>query len=290
MPKRTQSHVTADIAVARVVSIFTDLGWACQTVEKDYGEDVFVQPSVNESVDPFRLWVQVKGTEDAETLKNKEGRLVWRVSHEHILRWIRSLETVVVVLWDIKSDRGFWLKPREEFTEWDCFLSENRQASLLFRKESLFDKTAANKLMWDARVEHYALLLAQAKATETRILKEREENPNAYPDFRNPAHTLIFDFLRMLGFIGKDGVSSELRKKIERLSEKLVKEDSNIDIRKARISSLLIVILGLAHEKCDWLAIPQDFLWEAVNVAAIAIGVTEGFEKGETSSIASEAP
>jgi len=56
MPKRTQSHVTADIAVTRVTSIFTELGWACQTVQHDYGEDVFVQSAIDESVDPFRLW------------------------------------------------------------------------------------------------------------------------------------------------------------------------------------------------------------------------------------------
>ncbi|MDE3067018.1 MAG: DUF4365 domain-containing protein [Verrucomicrobiota bacterium] len=281
MPKRTQSHVTADIAVTRVVSIFTELGWACQTVEHDYGEDVFVQSAVNESVDPFRLWVQVKETEDAEVLRNKEGRFVWRVSHDHVLRWIRSLETIVVVLWDIKTDRGYWVEPREEFTEWECYLPDRKQASLLFSESKLFDRAAANKLIWEARITHYSLLIALAKAMEFRILKAKEKDPNAHSDFRNPIHTLTLDLLRALDFIGKDGVSSEERKKIEGVAQRLVKDDPTLPIKRARLSSLLLAILSHAHKKCPGLAVPEDMLFEVVKTAGVAIGVTEAFETGD---------
>lgn len=280
MPKRTQSHVTADIAVARVVSIFTDLGWACQTVEHDYGEDVFVQSAVNESVDPFRLWVQVKGTQDVEALKNKEGRFVWRVSHDHVLRWIRSLETIIVVLWDIKSDRGYWVEPREEFTEWECYLPDRKQASLFFSESKTFDRSTANKLIWEARIAHYSLLISNAKTTEARILKAREKDPGAYPDFRSSVHTLTLDLLRILDFFGEDGVKSDIRKKIEGSAQRLVKDDPALSIQKARLSSLLLAILVYADRKCSGLGLPEDMLREIVKTAGVAIGVTEAFEKG----------
>jgi hypothetical protein len=281
MPKRPQSHVTADKAVSRVVSIFTELGWACQTVEHDYGEDVFVQSAVNEQVDPFRLWVQVKGTEDAGRLKNKNGRFVWRVSHDHVLRWIRSLETVVVVLWDIKQNRGFWVKPSEEFSEWDCYMTESKQASLLFSESKIFDCVAANSLVWEARVGHYDLLLTQALAAESNVLEKRKKNPHAYPDFRSKTDTLALDFIRIIGFLGKDGVSLELRQKIKRGAEKFTKDDPATNERKAMLQAVLLTILGLAHGRSPYLGIPEKLLFEAVKVAGVALGVTEAFERGE---------
>jgi hypothetical protein len=281
MPKRSETHVTADIAVARVMSIFTGLGWACQTVEHDYGEDVFVQPAINESVDPFRLWVQVKGTGDAKALRNKDGLLVWRVSHDHILRWVRSLERIIVVLWDIKTNQGYWTEPREEFTEWGCYQTKRKQASLLFNEAKVFDRVVANKLIWDARIEHYDLLVTHAKTMELRVIKDRKEDASAHPNFRNPVPTLAFDLLRLIDFIGSDGVSSQVRKRIEGIARQFVRENPKLDIRDAKGSSLLYVIVELINKKCPGLSISEDLLLEISPIAGMAIYATEAIELGD---------
>jgi len=281
MPKRTQSHVTADKAVSRVVSIFTDLGWACQTVEHDYGEDVFVQSSVNEQVDPFRLWVQVKGTEDAERLKDKNGNFVWRVSHEHILRWIRSLETVVIVLWDIKQDQGFWIKPHEAFQEWECFFKKRKQASLSFDKTKPFNRDAANALIWKARTGHYSILLNQTKTLELQVEEARQKDPNAYPKFQSRAPTLAIDFLSIIGFLGADGVSPKLRRKVRKLAKSFIVENPKQTQKGAHIQSLILTILALINERCGGVGVPHNLLLELIKASSAAIGVTEAFERGE---------
>lgn len=253
------------------MSIFTNLGWACQTIEHDYGEDLFVQPMFDESVDPFRIWVQVKGTNDAETLRNSAGQLAWRVSHGHILRWIRSLETNVVVLWDIKTNRGYWTLPRTEFNEWECYQSKQNQATLLFQDENLFDLGSANKLIWDSRIEHYDSLIALARTTESRVMKDRRDDSSAHPHYRSPVASLAFDLLRLIGFIGRNGVSRQLRKSIECLARRWVRENPKCSLRDARGSSLLLVICELLNKKCLGLSIPEDLLLEVAPIAALAI-------------------
>lgn len=281
MPKRTQSHITADIAVTRVVSIFTGLGWACDTVEHDYGEDVFVQAAANGRVDPFRLWVQVKGTQDAETLRNKRGDFVWRVSHDHVLRWVRSLETVVVVLWDMKSDRGFWMKPHEDFSEWDCYATQRKSASLVFCEDRLFDAASANAMMWRARVTHYALLVRQASSLEVEVLRQREKDPHAFPNYRSRVPTLALDFLELIGFVDDSGVPSDLRQKLNGMTTGFARENPGAAPKKCQLRSLLLAILALANKRCPDLAVPENLLCEGVKAAAVAIGVTEAFERGD---------
>lgn len=160
-------------------------------------------------------------------------------------------------------------------------MPKRKQAALRFKEEKRFERATANKLIWDARLTHYQLLMIHAKEIEARVLKAREGNPNAYPDFRNQVHTLSMDLLRMIGFIGSGVGSRDTREKIEKVAQNLAKDDPSVTIRQARLTSLLLTILSLANKKCVGLAIPDELLFEMMKVAGVAMDVTDAFERGD---------
>ena len=103
MPIRSASHRIADRAVSAVTALCNRIGWACEVVVNDYGEDLLVQPTLADRVDNCRLWIQVKGTEDVARFETASG-LSLPVSFDHAVRWTRSADLVVVALWDVSRD------------------------------------------------------------------------------------------------------------------------------------------------------------------------------------------
>jgi hypothetical protein len=61
MPKIPRTHNLAAIAVSQVRLLFEKAGFACDETKADYGEDLVIIPSLAGQVDPFRIYVQVKG-------------------------------------------------------------------------------------------------------------------------------------------------------------------------------------------------------------------------------------
>jgi hypothetical protein len=43
MTRRLRSHVLGDLAVAKLTDLFTEVGWTCEKIEQDYGEDLMVR-------------------------------------------------------------------------------------------------------------------------------------------------------------------------------------------------------------------------------------------------------
>src|SRR5216683_4741955 len=119
MPKRPKSHQIADTAVTRVSRVFHAAGFVCERNIGDYGEDLIVQPIHQDVVDPFKMYVQVKalgkGTRGGARSRSNFTRTFPR---DHIRKWIRSPELVIVAFWLERSDVIYFAVPARQWTEW----------------------------------------------------------------------------------------------------------------------------------------------------------------------------
>src|SRR4051794_40418719 len=118
MPIRHRSHKIGDVATTDVMAIWQSCGFACEIIHHDYGDDLLVQTELNGQVDPHKIWVQVKSIENKGKL-NMPDQITNYIERETVLKWIRSPDIVVFVVWSIIEKKGYWCVPALEFTEWD---------------------------------------------------------------------------------------------------------------------------------------------------------------------------
>ena len=198
MPHRPDSHIVSDKALHSVMDICIQCGWACEPVHKDYGEDILVQTSYNGIVDHSRIWIQVKGTRNLNKHYSKKYGYSMKVSLDHALKWVRSADLVVVVLWDVEKNYGLWSLPKDCVNEWDWYLLKTEKSRLIFSENSLFDLENALKIGWIARFNHYMSLILNARDRDLAHLRYsvRSNNPNI--DYKNRAPLIAYDFVRLI--------------------------------------------------------------------------------------------
>lgn len=209
MPLRTDEHVIADLAVGAVTRIVHECKWACERVVADYGEDLLVQPTVDEEVDHCRIWIQVKGTRELARFQRSDGHLTLSVDFDHALKWIRSADLVVVVLWDVEQGIGYWTLPLECVDQWDLYALQTKQASLRFGGASRFTQETLKWLGWRAREHHYSMLLSDA-LVDAEIAHSMGINNGTSGRAQSRVPLIAFDFLSRLGVVTTSGVHEDV--------------------------------------------------------------------------------
>lgn len=242
MPKRPIDHRTADEALAAVERLFIECGCATQRVYPDYGEDLVVQPSLNGTIDPNRIWVQVKGTRNRDRFRVKDGYRL-RVSTETALKWARSSDTVIAVLWDVVEETGVWAIPADQIEDWDLVFDRPKTLGLFLPDEN-FDLQAVQDCIWDARLEHYSnlLLLSKAIAAFEAGTRPGEEVSSLWP-------LVAFDFLRMIGFFeqGDKPIGKQLLGDYLAAAERLVRNEG-IEESEARATIAMLMVAARVEE------------------------------------------
>ncbi|HST70473.1 MAG TPA: DUF4365 domain-containing protein [Solirubrobacterales bacterium] len=195
MPARPESHVVSDQAVAAVMGVVAQAGYAAEVVSQDYGEDLLVQTSHAGRMDASRLWLQVKGTAVLERYQTASGDLRMSVTFDHALRWSRSADLVVVVLWDVKASEGWFALPLDQVDPVEGFVSEQRTMRLRFDRTQQFSPEAVRQLAWDSRIEHFRQLMLNAKSIDLERQECGEES--------KLASLVALDFLILLGVAEK---------------------------------------------------------------------------------------
>jgi hypothetical protein len=170
MTRRTRSHETGDQAVASVSKIWSTAGCSYELVRSDCGDDLLVQTSLRERVDPYRIAVQVKGTRNVSRYRTRRG-IAFPVDRRHLLYWSRGRHCVLV-LWDVLHDEGWFAFPGHAFSDRKLF--ESRQQVLTVPLKWRFDTHAAKRLAWFCRLDHYSSLLIEASYWD-RFAKEYAE-------------------------------------------------------------------------------------------------------------------
>lgn len=193
MPKRPTQHVIADRAAAAVGAVVADAGFAVETVQSDYGEDLLVQTSLNGEMDASRIWVQVKGTAQIAKHCSADGSWTYSVPVEHSRRWRRTADMVIIVLWDVKRGHGRYAISRD--------LDDGAKSAVArFDPSRCFDTVAMVRIGWLARIGRYCDLLMTAKASGA-FEQELEGGPPTEAHKRMVG--LAIDLLRDLGALNK---------------------------------------------------------------------------------------
>jgi hypothetical protein len=213
MPKRPSSHVVADIAVNAVMGVFAACGWAGEVVHKDYGDDLFVQTTHKGIVDHNRIWVQVKGTQKLEQfLAKKDNAYRFKVPIGHALKWVRSADLVVFVLWDTRRQMGVWTLPKEQLRGWDCYVVSASNVYLRFKPDDKFDANSAAKIGWLARIDYYSNLISRAQIQDYDCRLTGNSVLPTGPNLAGGQHLtqlpfILCDFFRLLSIMdeGEEG-------------------------------------------------------------------------------------
>jgi hypothetical protein len=201
MPLRPEKHVTGDIALNQVIDVCIRSGWACEVVHKDYGDDLLVQTSINENVDPFKIWIQVKGTKNIDRYRRKNGGYKYPLPYDHAFKLIRSKDLTIVVLWDVTRSIGYWNNPRVSIDQWEMYLGPDEIVKLRFSDDLVFDTDQAQLIGWRARIEHYAILVSHASISDFWVTELSDEASSNRNKFREQTILLAHDFLRIIGVL-----------------------------------------------------------------------------------------
>jgi hypothetical protein len=260
MPNRPSSHVISDKAVAQVMSIVASCEFAAEAVHKDYGEDLLVQTKLGSDVDPHRMWIQVKGTENPARFITQRHGMHLKISEDHAFRWLRSTELVVVVLWDVVKNQGWWSLPSRSLSEWEVRVESPGLVRLPFPTTQLFDVDALLRLAWVARIEHYHSLVVRAEAANEEAARWKREHSSLLP-------LICFDFLRLLDIVQEEGLS-ELFMRLYRngMRKRFPDWDESRDGPQMN-GVLTLVLLHRVDEVCKG-GLPGELMYSCVHMLA----------------------
>jgi hypothetical protein len=169
--------------------MLADAGHAVNHVMKDYGEDLLIETSHSGRIDATRLWIQVKGTAVIDRYRSKDGSLRYSFPVEHVLRWIRTADAVVVVLWDTQAWQGWYADPSQLEGR---FLYPQNTVTLRFEQADMLTPESLHKLVWNSRVRHYNNLCIRATES-TQSFRGAERG------VQSVCSIVALDFLVLLG-------------------------------------------------------------------------------------------
>jgi hypothetical protein len=110
---RTRQHIIADLGVNYVERQILLAGFTLERITRDYGIDLNMTTfSPNGQVENEFVWFQVKATDNLQ-LNADEAFATVRIESADFRYWLMQVMTVILVLFDVKNDRAFWLETQE---------------------------------------------------------------------------------------------------------------------------------------------------------------------------------
>ncbi|UCC80747.1 MAG: DUF4365 domain-containing protein [Candidatus Zixiibacteriota bacterium] len=232
MTKRTDTHVISSTALAQIRKIVSKAGFKTEPAKKDDGEDLIINTFCDAKTDAFRILIRVIGTRRLRRYRSKKYGVSIILPADHILKWIRSPETIIVVLWDVEKKSGFWAIPDYEFDTGEIIIEKNNNTRLVFPSRNKFNAAILKRLVWKIRVSHYNTIVKSA----FRDL----ENPELPEKYRQQKRIKIYDignlFLNYIGAFSNCGIERDLINGLRSLKE-IIPE--NLLIQSALILAIL---------------------------------------------------
>lgn len=128
--RRTREHVIADLAVNYVERLILMCGHTMHRVVHDYGLDATIRTySPKGEVESGAVWLQIKATDHVQWLRSKQS-IRMRSHRKDLLSWIREPNPVVLVVYDAKKDRAYWLHIQHEMEGGRLFELARKGASV----------------------------------------------------------------------------------------------------------------------------------------------------------------
>lgn len=274
MPRRPDSHVVADIALNRVMSICADCGWAVEVVHKDYGDDLLVQPHYYSLIDDNRIWIQVKGTRNIDRMRRKDFGYSIGVPVDQAFKWARSADLSVVVLWDVDKDFGLCCIPKNDMDEWNWRNLRSKTLRLNFNENSIFNKEQLQKIGWIARIDQYATLVTRARERDVTYLRWEDETEVAKSGHKSWVPLIAFDFLKLLFILGSESVDKAFVKSLRNAQAHILKKVTLEPGQDAEYMATIMAILGRVHHLSNGCGVHNVLLEACTDVAHAFVRAT----------------
>jgi hypothetical protein len=112
---RTREHVLDDLSANYVEKQALLCSFAVERDRYDYGIDVTVKTfNRRGEVENGRIYFQLKATDHLRTLA-ADGAVSCRVERADLRHWLEEAFPVVLVLYDARADRAYWLHVQNYF-------------------------------------------------------------------------------------------------------------------------------------------------------------------------------
>jgi hypothetical protein len=119
--RRTRSHVLADLSANHVERFALQSGFAVDPFRQDYGLDLAIFTFDEHGyLESGVIWIQLKATDHVKTKRDDDSVLV-RLDRRDILAWTAEQYPVILVLYDAKLDRAYWLSIHAYFGNENAF-------------------------------------------------------------------------------------------------------------------------------------------------------------------------
>lgn len=113
--RRTREHVIADLAVNYVERQALLGGGTVERILRDYGLDLNLFTfTPSGELEGGTIFLQVKGTERLQWLRGR-GRAAFRIERLDLVGWLRQHLPVILIVYDVKEDRAYWLHVQGHF-------------------------------------------------------------------------------------------------------------------------------------------------------------------------------
>jgi hypothetical protein len=270
MAKRPIQHKISDQGVAEVSRILTNAGWACDSVKSDYGEDLVCQTSHQESVDPFRILVQVKSTQ------KKLGRsgISISIKKESLIKWLSDANLVIIVLWSVKDKTAMYLVPHDEFGLYNVDLSSQEQFSVVFSPHKILTQESADNLAWRSRFRninrHFLETKSHLDYLTLDIASSKDETKKKREVIQKNIFSIITKFLIYIGLIKEahNRITLDTRSFIYELMHLGAAAGNKPDLKDLKLDFnqiIFMVILLRASRTVPNIGFPAPLLEEAVH-------------------------
>jgi hypothetical protein len=224
------------------MKVFEDLGYACTRITPDYGEDFFVHGEDSGVIEPFRIFVQVRASEQVDVHESDwtEYEDPWTVR-----KWVLGNELVVLVRHNFTSGVTRYCIPEESIVYWDIDPSKNVPVHCSL----VFDPSVADELIWRARIRHYDRIV---RITQPNAFEDL--NWNEVPQFR----LFALEFLTRLSLLDPTGsyLADEFYAKQLPLTLHLIEDCSDSEdmtaYQKAKYAACSLLILTRLREVCGF--------------------------------------
>lgn len=189
MAKRDRNHKIGSRGEWWARGVFEDEGYACSSIDPDYGEDFFVFGESDGIIEPFKIFVQVKSSEQTDVYPSH-----WTVYEDPLTvrNWVLGNELVVLLRYNLSSKEAKYCIPEDDIHYWD--IAPDKDVAL--NCSETFGQEQARELIWRARIRHYDRL---ARLTQPNHFEDLTWND--IPQVR----LFILEFLSRLGFLDASG-------------------------------------------------------------------------------------
>jgi hypothetical protein len=199
MAGRPTRHAIGDRAVLAVQGLLAAAGYASEPLLNDYGEDLLVQLTFTGDILPCRLWIQVKGTAAIDRYMRSWGGPSYPFARSHLVRWGHSAEPVLLVLWDVERETGWYAFARNRRDA----VHGSRTLAVRFESDALLTVDAMRSIADGERLRHLRRLLLEAADMRVDADMGEETDAKAAEEADVLAVTYGLDLVELLGMVSR---------------------------------------------------------------------------------------